>query len=75
MIRVLIVKSEKILIAILVLMDNENINQAIKLYPNDQIVEERFIFAFVKYLRGCLHSFPPSLASPVSPTTGTSGER
>jgi len=56
MIRVLIVKSEKILIAILVLMDNENINQAIKLYPNDQIVEERFIFAFVKYLRGCLHA-------------------
>jgi hypothetical protein len=55
MIRVLIVKSEKILIAILVLMDNENINQAIKLYPNDQIVEERFMFA-VKYLRGCLHA-------------------
>ena len=55
MIRVLIVKSEKILIAILVLMDNENINQEIKLYPNDQIVEERFMFT-VKYLRGCLHA-------------------
>jgi len=43
MIRVLIVKSEKILIAILVLMDNENINQAIKLYPNDHIVEIKYI--------------------------------
>ena len=33
-------------------MDNENINQAIKLYPNNQIVEYSFMFA-VKYLRDC----------------------
>jgi hypothetical protein len=43
MIRGLIVKSEKILIPIIILMDNENINQAIKLYPNNQIVEESFM--------------------------------
>lgn len=45
-------KHDKILIPIVILMDNENINQAIKLYPNNQIVEESFMFA-VKYLRDC----------------------